>query len=105
MRAGKLDRRLTVQRRELVSKDGWNDVYDWTDLITVWCEKEHSKEDIQNLDDAGRHFSVITFRTRWLSDIREEDRLLFEGETFEIRGIREIGRREGLEIKAKAWVG
>jgi len=103
MRAGKLDRRLTVQRKTLVANDGWNDTPAWADLVTVWAEKEHASEDVQNTDGGEYHFGIITFRSRWFADIRETDRILFEGEVFEIRGIREIGRREGLEFKAKAW--
>lgn len=105
MRAGKLDRRLTVQRKTLVDSGGWNDEEVWSDLVTLWAEKEHAQEDIQYPEGAGLHFEITTFRTRYFSDLRQTDRLVFEGEFFEIRGIREIGRREGMEIKAKAWVG
>lgn len=106
MRAGKLDRRLTVQRRMgTPDPNDWNDVATWVDLITVWAEKQHVSEDIQITDGGEYHFGIITFRSRWFADIQATDRIIFEGEVFEIRGIREIGRRDGLEFKAKAWTG
>ncbi|HWJ72915.1 MAG TPA: head-tail adaptor protein [Kaistia sp.] len=45
---------------------------------------------------------VVTFSAWWRPDITETDRLKVDGVTFEILGLSEIGRRQGLEISAKA---
>ena len=78
----------------------------WTDYgDAVWA----SKADISDGERwrAGEVSAQVTtrFRVRWngtTSAITPKDRLACEGREYDITGIKEIGRREGLEITAAA---
>ena len=105
MIAGALDRRVVLQRAT-TTKDAFNaDVDAWSDLATVWA----SKHDISDGERtrAAEVGAVITsrFQVRWssaLADLSARDRLLYAGVDFNITAVKEIGRREGLEITAAA---
>ena len=105
MEAGKLDRRVTLQPR-LLTKDGFNaDVESWPDGLTVWASYEPVK-DGERLRAAETAATITArFQIRWSPDVvglSEIDRLSFDGRSFDIVAVKEIGRREGLEISATA---
>lgn len=102
MRAGKLDRRVVIQRATSVA-NGLNEPQEmWGDLATVWAEKKPTRgqERLDAQQVAGA--ASATFVIRWRSDLKVTDRLLFEGRPWNIKDIREVGRRVGLEIDAVA---
>lgn len=102
MRAGRLDRRLTISRRVETGRDDLNNpVFEWQTVRTVWAAKIHKSED--EAFAASQHYSkrTVTFRTRYFADVTETDRLEIDGAVYRITGIREIGRRAGLEISAE----
>lgn len=105
MQAGQMDRRLTIQRATYAT-NGFNEpVPTWTTLATVWARRI-------NVSDAERQRSAETaaeitarFQVRYqaaLASLNPKDRVICEGDTFDIWGVKEIGRREGLEISATA---
>jgi SPP1 family predicted phage head-tail adaptor len=105
LQAGKLDRRICI-KRNYPTKDGYNaDVDDWRELATVWAAR-------LNISDgerfrAGETMATLSarFQIRWspsVADVDPRDRIVFEGRTFDIAGVKELGRREGLEITAAA---
>lgn len=103
--AGQLDRRVQFQRATLTD-DGLSKVETWADHgSAVWA----SKSDIGDGERwrAGEVAAHITtrFRVRWslfTAGITPKDRLTCEGREYDISGIKEIGRREALEITAAA---
>ena len=105
MRAGDLDRRVTL-RRFTVTKDAFNaDTKTWADLATVSA----SREDIRDSErvQAQQVGAKITarFKIRYSSqvaDLNPKDELVCEGVTFGIAAVKQIGRRHGLEITATA---
>jgi len=102
MRAGKLDRRLTITRRVQAGTDGLNQpVFEWQAVRTVWAAKIHKSEDEQFAAAQRYATRTVTFRTRYFADVVETDRLQCEGQTYNVTGIREIGRRAGLDIAAE----
>lgn len=105
MEAGKLDRRITLQPR-LMTKNGFNeDVETWPDGLEVWSSYEPVK-DGERLRAAEVAASITArFQIRWSPDVAglsEVDRLAFDGRSFDIVAVKEIGRREGMEISATA---
>ena len=48
---------------------------------------------------------AVIFRTRYLDDLTTADRVVYEGRNHDIREIKEIGRRRGLEIRTVARAG
>lgn len=105
MRAGKLDRRITIQRKPVTQSDSGQEVVTWVDVATVWAEKINVKGlerfAVQQL--IGQ--ALMTFRFRWsvtVSEITSTHRILLDGRDFDITDVREIGRRQGIEIDALA---
>lgn len=109
MDAGRLDRRVTLQRATTAADAYGERVQTWADLATVWAEKiESGRLVAREQADAGEARVALArrkFRIRWsetVAVIDASDRLLFEGDAYDILGVTELGRREGLEIECTA---
>lgn len=105
MDAGKLDRQITLQPRLLTKNDFNEDVETWPYGLTVWASYEPVK-DGERLRAAEVAATITArFQIRWSPDVTglsETDRLSFDGRSFDVVGVKEIGRRDGLEISAAA---
>jgi len=104
--AGKLDRRLQFRRFTLADGD-FGQEETWADHGSpVWAEKK----DLSDTERwrAGEVAATVTTRfvVRWstfTSALTPKDRLVCEGVTYSIVGIKEgMGRRQWLEITASA---
>lgn len=104
MKSGELDRRVTLLIKSDGATNGLGEVAGfWADGPTLWAKK-------LNVSDAERVNAravgvAITVRlvVRWsrtTAALTTADRLRFEGAVYEISGIKEIGRRDGLELTA-----
>lgn len=96
-----LNRRVTVQRYTLVPGP-FADEEVWADLRTVWGGLRYKKADEEFAANQTYARRVVTFTLRWTSDLSELDRLFCEGVTYDVKGITEIGFRDGIEVKAEA---
>ncbi|MBC7282570.1 phage head closure protein [Hoeflea sp.] len=104
MRAGRLDQRITIQRKARVTDAMGGFVETWSDLETVWAEVRPLST--REVWDAMR----ISAETRMRARIRfrgddagapyytSADRVAWKGRTYGVERVVEIGRREGLEI-------
>ena len=105
MDAGKLDRRISIERAFATTDAVGGEVLSWLPLRTVWAE-------VRQISDGERWraaevsaFATTRFTVRWDDDaVEETDRILYDGGVYEIVGIKEIGRRVGQEITASARV-
>jgi SPP1 family predicted phage head-tail adaptor len=104
MRAGKLDRQLTIQRLTEVGRDGVNEpVMAWAEIATVWAQQRPDRGSERFAAAQVSGTSVMTFHIRYMADLSDQDRLLYEGKTYQIIAPpREIGRRVVTEIDAVA---
>lgn len=103
MRAGTLDRRITIQREEVVGDDGFgNEIMDWVDYA------ERSASFVQQ---GGREFFAqaaiqserrVVFRCRWVEGVTPAYRVICDGETYNIYEARRIGRKVALELHCTA---
>lgn len=100
MRAGKLDRRVIIQRFTLI-QGKFNDTQVWSDHLTLWASKSHMTEDEIFASNQTIAKRALVFEIRFHKDVTETDRLLFDGETYNIVGVSEIGRAEGLRLKCE----
>lgn len=105
MRAGPLDRRITIERATATTDAFGGETLTWATVATVWG----SREDVTDGERwrAAEVAATITtrFRIRWSSDVSSvspKDRLVCEGRTYQIHHVKEIQRRTGLEITASA---
>ncbi len=105
MLAGKFDRRVTIQRAEMVQVPDGEEVPGWVDLATVWAEKSYRRANEAAEANETAAIRVLRFAIRWsptVRDVNPKDQLVFEGRAFNIIECNEIGRREGIEIFAEA---
>lgn len=104
MRAGKLDRRLTIRRLTETGRNAYNEpIVEWSDVATVSAQQRPDRGSERFAAAQLSGTSVMTFHIRYRADLTVQDRLLYEGREYEIIAPpREIGRRVVTEIDAIA---
>lgn len=104
MQAGKLDRRVRLLRHSAGSKGALGEkASTWTPAETLWASRQDvSDAEAVRASAVGRALSVrfVVRSSTVTRAITSLDRLLHEGRTYEIVGIKEVGRRDGIEISA-----
>jgi len=98
MRAGKLDRTIVLERFEEAIDEFGTPSLAWSTVAILRAEivREATSEVIRGgvVDE-----TTVTFRTRWIAGVTDADRINHEGVAFDVKGVSEIGRRKGLEIR------
>lgn len=102
MRAGRLDRRLTLQTRTLAAANARGEkIPSYSTLATVWG----GKRDVSGREffaSAQLHAEASTrFEIRHRQDLTTVNRVVCDGVTYDVLHIAEIGRRKGLELVCK----
>lgn len=102
MDPGRLDRRITLLTNRNMTDD-WNQnssVYET--LATVWAHV--ADPGAREREEADQRVTVRSkvFTIRYRSDVNALTRITYDSDTYEITGLAEIGRREGLRITADA---
>ena len=105
MEAGKLDRRVQFRRFTLID-DGFAQVESWVDYgLPAWAQRRFVSDGEQVAAAQVAARITARFLVRWTfatGAITPKDRLICEGREYDITGVKEIGRREGVEITAAA---
>ena len=102
MRAGKMDRVVAVLRNiEVGRSDLREPVFENSIIRRVWAEVERSGDSETTIQNQRVAVETVTVRCRYFAGLLATDLLEIDGNTFEITGSHETGRREGLEIKAE----
>jgi SPP1 family predicted phage head-tail adaptor len=104
---GRMDRRITLQMDGVqIGTDPFNDPILGEPLnLTVWASKEDIKDGERYAAQEVGAEVTTRFRIRWSDAVKNFDprgRVLFDGRTYSISAVKELGRREGLEITAAA---
>lgn len=106
--AGKLDRRIRIERAAVTTDGRGVEQRAWTPLATVWAQRLPQRA-LESWKASGTAAELETaWRIRWSSqvaDVSPEDRVAFGDQAMAILGVTEIGRREGLEIVTKSVAG
>lgn len=105
MRAGSLDRRITIQRKSITQSDSGEEIVTWVDVAEVWAQKVEDRGDERFARQQLVGHAIVTFRIRWSDTVKEvtdEHQIVFDGRSYDITAVREIGRREGVEMDAFA---
>ena len=106
MRSGQIDRRITIEQNTAGRDAAGAETESWTALadMPVWAEVRPA---------AGREFfdaqqivaeAKVVFRIRYRSDVDHKMRVNYAGNLYDIHGIAELGRQEGLDIMTTAKV-
>jgi SPP1 family predicted phage head-tail adaptor len=99
MRAGKLDQVITVQRATSTLDDYGVPTMSWVDLATVRAQiiRQTTEEFIRG--NGASDDTIVIFRSRWTEDITTADRIMCDGGSYNIKELKPIGRRKGLDIR------
>ena len=101
MRAGKLINVIRIQRVQNLPNEFGTPTETWADHKRLRAEViQQSAEEFINSQGANDRETIV-FKTRYAQDISAADRVLFRGQSFNIKGLTEIGRRKGLEIRCE----
>lgn len=103
MRAGKMDRRITLQRKSSSGDSFGQPIETWADISggTVWAEVSPVSGNERWLSQQMIAEADTLFRIRYMAGLTPLDRVVYDGRTYDVKSVIEIGRREGLDISAK----
>lgn len=102
MRAGDLDRRITIQSVTTVQNSYGDPVESWSTFASVWASVKPYRGNEEFDAEHHRSEELKVFKIRYRQGLNHKMRIVYEGANYDIRSIKEIGRREGLEIEAMA---
>ncbi len=103
MRVGSLDRQVHILRNLGTARNEFNETAAaWTPLTIVWASKRTSggQEFLAGAQVTAEERAVFVIRYR--TDLKPTDRLECEGHVYNIAAMREIGRRQYLEVHGTA---
>lgn len=104
MNAGKLDRRIEIKGATTAQDNAGQPIPTTTVVATVWARVEQlrGREPFQGEQFNAQQVTIFTIRYR--TGIDATMSIVHDGETYGIQSIKEVGRREGLEISTLALV-
>lgn len=101
MRAGKMDKSITIQAFTSTVDEYGTPVEAWTDFATRKAQLVQGSTD-EFLAAYGETEAVTAvFRLRWLDGVTPDHRVQYAGRGLNIREITEIGRKRGLELRCE----
>jgi SPP1 family predicted phage head-tail adaptor len=75
----------------------------WSALATMRAQLVEASADEFMRQGLGQLTErTVLFRTRFLEGVTTVDRVTYDGRIYTISGVKELGRRNGLEIRARA---
>ncbi|MEQ8400519.1 MAG: phage head closure protein [Silicimonas sp.] len=99
LRAGKLDRQITIEREtETVAPSGAVSKT-WATVATVRAELVQQSADEFLAGFGEAEGGSVIFRIRYLAGITTADRVSYAGEAYDVDRIKAVGRRRALELK------
>jgi head-tail adaptor len=101
MRSGNLDREITVQSSTTVIGDDGTPAVTWATVATLRAQRIEATTDEYIRSYGASTERIMVFRTRYIDGVTGADQIVFEGQPFVIKQIKEIGRRKALEFRAE----
>ena len=98
MKAGKLDRRLSVKTSTFAQDAAGQPVATETTLATIWAHKmEQRPSEVFNAG-SDKVLEQIIFQVRYRTDITTSMVVVYKTNRFEIKGITEVGRNNRMNL-------
>lgn len=102
MRAGKLDKTITIERLGTTVNDYGTVSEGWSLLHTVKAQLLQSSASEFPASSGTNSETVSVFRIRHLDGIGLADRIVHDGAVYDLKEVKELGRRSGLELRCIA---
>lgn len=99
MRAGKLDRIITIERVTTTVDEYGTPTEGWSTVATLRGELIQSSAQEFIRAYGATTDTIAIFRTRYLDGVTTADRVTYQGQPYDLKEVKEIGRREGLELR------
>jgi SPP1 family predicted phage head-tail adaptor len=102
MDSSKFDRLLTLQIESITRSDSGQENVTWSELPPIWAQyipQTTGKEYYAASQIVGELDAI--FRIRYRPGIKQNMRLVFGSDTYDIQDIREVERKEGLDLLCK----
>lgn len=102
LNSGMLDRQLTIRTVTYANDAAGQPVETWADGDTVWAQRDD--KDGREASGSGERAAEVdaVFIIRYRDDVTPVNRVSIDGREYDVVSVLEIGRREGLEISARA---
>ena len=101
--AGELDRRITILRPGTPVDDGYQTLPGTLEpMATVWARRRDLSDGERNRGNIDSALVVARFVIRHRGDIDRSCAVQHDGLHFQVTAIKELGRREWLELTASA---
>lgn len=100
MNFGNMDRKIMIQSPPTAKDDGGELSGSWTLECSPWAMVKHDSSSESNDEGTEAMADVLTFTIRHRPGITSGMRVVYGGDTYEILGIKEVGREEYLELSA-----
>ena len=99
MRSGQLVHVIEIQRATATVNNAGTPTQTWAQIATLRAEvvERSTEEFLRAAGDTDE--TTVVFRTRYLDGITSNDRVSFDGGTYDLEEITRIGRRKGLELR------
>lgn len=104
MRAGKLDKTIELQRHTVAVDDYGTPTEGWATVATIRAQVLQSSTEEFLRSFGTTSDTAIIFRIRHMDGLTPTDRVLFDGKAYDLKAVKELGRRAGLDLRC-AMVG
>lgn len=106
MEAGRLTKRITIQRQTSRRLPSGQVKQDWADVCTVWAEVNCTDSKAVDSDGVIQHEGLYRFYIRWRGGLTAGMRVVWQGRTFNLVGPPADwkGERRGLTLLTKELV-
>jgi len=102
MRAGKLDRTIEIQTYGATGVDDYGTPTEgWTAFAKMRAQIVQASTDEFLAAFGETDKTAIIFRIRWLAGVTTSHRVVYGGKNLNIRETKELGRRQGLELRCE----
>lgn len=99
MKAGRLTEEIHIERFTSSVDEYGTPTQSWARMATLRAERveQTTTEYIRNFGASDE--DLVIFRARFLDGVTNADRVIWQGEAFNIRQIVPMGRRKGVELR------
>lgn len=102
MRAGKLDKTINIERLGRTVDDYGTETEGWTPVASVRAQLVQASTEEFMRSAGSISETAIVFRVRYRDDLTTSDRVTHQGQAYDVKEIKELGRREGLDLRCVA---